>query len=76
MRALIEVLKKAGKPTKVHQTPDGTRLLVLPYGGRVLGLYSEKSDENFYWTHTALESAATARGTSIGATCGRLRATA
>jgi len=61
MKALLEVLKKAGKPTRVFQSPDGTRVLILPYGGRVLGLFSPRSEENFYWTHPALESAETAR---------------
>jgi hypothetical protein len=61
MKTLIHVLKKVGKQTKVYTTPDGTRLLVLPYGGRVLGLFPAKSDENFYWTHPALESVKTAR---------------
>lgn len=61
MRALINVLKKAGKETKVYTTPDGTCLLIMPYGGRVLGLFSAKNDENFYWTNTALESVKTAK---------------
>ena len=61
MKKLINVLKKVGKQTKVYTTPDGTRLLVLPYGGRALGLFSPQSHENFYWTHSALESVETAR---------------
>lgn len=61
MRTLINVLRKVGKPTKVYTTPDGTRVLVLPYGGRVLGLFPAKSEENFYWTYTALKSVKTAR---------------
>ena len=61
MKALVNVLKKVGKPTQVYRSPDGTRVLALPYGGRVLGLFSPTREENFYWTHPALESAATAR---------------
>jgi hypothetical protein len=61
MKALVNVLKKVGKPTRVFKSPDGTRVLVLPYGGRVLGLFSPQSEENFYWTHSALESVETAR---------------
>jgi hypothetical protein len=61
MKSLINVLKTVGQPTRVYQSPDGTRVLVLPYGGRVLGLFSAKSEQNFYWTHPALESAAAAR---------------
>jgi hypothetical protein len=36
-------------------------LLVLPYGGRVLGLYTAKSESNFYWTSPALATMAGAR---------------
>ena len=61
MKPLVNVLKKVGKPTRVFKSPDGSRVLVLPYGGRVLGLFSPGSEENFYWTHSALESAETAR---------------
>jgi len=61
MKQLIQVLKQVGKPTRIFNSPDGTRVLVLPYGGRVLGLYSPGSEENFYWTHTALEAADSAR---------------
>jgi len=61
MNTLVNVLKQVGKPTRVYQSPDGTRVLVLPYGGRALGLFSPRSRENFYWTHPALESVETAR---------------
>ena len=61
MKQLVQVLKQVGKPTRVFHSTDGTRVLVLPYGGRVLGLYSPRSEENFYWTHNALESADSAR---------------
>jgi hypothetical protein len=61
MKVLVNVLKRVGRPTRVFRSPDGTRVLVLPYGGRVLGLFSPQSDTNFYWTHPALESVATAR---------------
>jgi hypothetical protein len=61
MKSLVHILKQVGKPTRVFKSPDGTRVLVLPYGGRALGLFSPQSEENFYWTHSALESVATAR---------------
>ena len=32
MKHLTSVLKKAGQPTKVLKTADGTRVLVLPHG--------------------------------------------
>ena len=60
MKHLVRVLKQVGKATRLFRSPDGTRVLVLPYGGRVLGLYSPRNDDNFYWTNTALESARSA----------------
>lgn len=60
-RALVEVLNAVGKPPRRIVTPDGTTVVLLPYGGRVLGLYAPGSDENFYWTHPALLSAEAAR---------------
>ena len=60
-RALLDVLQAAGKPARVLTQPDGTAVVLLPYGGRVLGLYAPGREENFYWTHSALRSAETAR---------------
>lgn len=60
-RALLEVLKAAGKPARVVANPDGTEVVVLPYGGRVLGLFARGSEENFYWTNSALRSVETAK---------------
>lgn len=59
--SLTEVLTAVDKPTELYRSPDGSVALILPYGGRVLGLYAPASDENFYWTHPALESARAAR---------------
>ena len=59
--ALIRRLRDVGKPTEVYQSPDGTEVLLLPHGGRVLGLFSPRSRENFYWTHSALASVESAR---------------
>ncbi len=56
MQELITTLKAVGKPTEVYQTDDGTRLLILPYGGRILGVFAPASEENFLWTNSALES--------------------
>lgn len=58
---LAQVLDETGKPTRVFKTSDGTSVLVLPHGGRVLGLFASGSEENFYWTNTALETADSAR---------------
>lgn len=61
MKNLIQVLKRVGKQTKVFRSRDGSRVLVLPYGGRVLGLFAPGSEQNFYWTHDALKSVEAAR---------------
>ena len=58
---LADTLNAAGKPTELFQSPDGSTVLMLPYGGRVLGLFSPGSDRNFYWTNTALDSADSAK---------------
>src|SRR5579863_9749515 len=53
---LIESLNGANQQTHTIELSDGTRVLLLPHGGRVLGLFASESDENFYWTHPALDS--------------------
>jgi hypothetical protein len=58
---IADVLAKVGKPTKVFKTSEGTSVLVLPYGGRVLGLFARGSQNNFYWTNESLNSVETAR---------------
>ena len=60
-RTLMGVLNSVGKSTRVLTQPDGTDLLLLPYGGRVLGLFALGSQENFYWTNPALASDESAR---------------
>lgn len=64
--ALLNVLAAVGKPCRSVTTPDGATVLVLPYGGRVLGLFAPESDENFYWTHPALATEDTARAFYAG----------
>ena len=58
---LSKILQGAGKATEVFVTPDGTRLLLLPYGARVLSLCAAESDENFFWTNPPFDDAETAR---------------
>lgn len=53
---LSEVLSSVNKPTLTFKSLDGTEVLVLPYGGRVLGLFAPGSRDNFYWTNPALDS--------------------
>jgi hypothetical protein len=61
MKSLVKVLRSAGKPTATYRTPDGSRVLLLPFGGRVLGLFGPKSGRNFYWTNPALHQVKTAQ---------------
>jgi hypothetical protein len=61
MDSLAAKLKAVGKNTIAHTTADGSRLLLLPYGARILGLYSGQSDQNFYWTNPALMEPETAK---------------
>jgi hypothetical protein len=61
LQDLIATLKAVGKSTELHQTNDGTRLLILPYGGRILGVFAPGSEENFLWTNSVLKSVETAR---------------
>jgi hypothetical protein len=58
---LIETLSAVGKAPQTWESTDGTKALVLPYGGRILGLFSPGDDENFFWTHPALADPASAR---------------
>jgi hypothetical protein len=58
---LVSVLGAVGKPTHTVEVGGGARVLLLPHGGRVLGLFSAQGCENIYWTHPALQSVDTAR---------------
>jgi len=61
LQELISILKAVGKSPELHETEDGTRILILPYGGRILGVFAPGSDENFLWTNSALDNVETAR---------------
>jgi len=58
---LVKTLSSIGKKTEVYESVDGSRLLLLPYGARILGLYAAENDENFYWVNHALEQSDSAR---------------
>lgn len=58
---LLRVLEAVNRPAHTVTNPDGTTVLLLPYGGRVLGLFAPESEQNFYWTHPALGTVETAR---------------
>ena len=61
LQDLIATLKAVGKATELYTTDDGTRLLILPYGGRILGVFAPGSEENFLWTNSVLDSVESAR---------------
>src|ERR1022692_927069 len=58
---LIATLDAIGKAPQTWESSDGTKALVLPYGGRILGLFAPGDDESFFWTHPALRDAGAAR---------------
>jgi len=60
-RRLIDTLASVGKTTETWTSSDGSEVLVLPYGGRILGLFAPRSEQNFFWIHRALDSVDTAR---------------
>jgi hypothetical protein len=37
---LVDTLAAAGKPTEVWTSTDDSSVLVLPHGGRILGLFA------------------------------------
>jgi hypothetical protein len=51
---LVTVLTDVGKPVESIDCPGGGSILVLPYGGRVLGLFGPENDQNLLWTNPAL----------------------
>jgi len=61
MDTIVDTLTRAGQQPVPVALPDGGHLLILPRGGRLLGLFPAASDANFLWTSPALatgESAA------------------
>ena len=58
---LSEALERANRPPLSLVGESGDSVLVLPHGGRILGLYSSASDKNFLWTSAAISSAELAR---------------
>lgn len=58
---LLYNLVNAGMETHLIQQPDGSELLVLPHGGRMLGLYAPGSETNFLWTNPVLDDVESAR---------------
>jgi hypothetical protein len=67
LRDLQKVLRATGRHPETLSFADGTRLLVLPHGGRLLGVFAAGSEENFYWTNAALETVPAAKAFFEGA---------
>lgn len=56
-----KTLSAVGMDFESLESPDGSIVLLLPHGGRVLGLFAPDDDKNFLWTHAALENVESAR---------------
>jgi hypothetical protein len=63
---LLDVLKKVKKKVEIYTSVDGTSVLVLPYGGRILGLFAPNSEKNFYWTNPVLNDVSKAEAFFAG----------
>lgn len=64
--SLARVLDEVGMQPHLWSSPDGSRALLLPHGGRILALCSPHSEENFLWTHPALQNSETAQAFYAG----------
>lgn len=58
---LLNVLKDAGKPAQVITAANDSSIVVLPYGGRILGLFTPNHPQNILWTNPALQTVETAQ---------------
>jgi hypothetical protein len=61
LETLTRTFGNLGMETLLKQNPDGSSVLLVAHGGRVLGLYPPNSNENFFWTHPLLESSESAK---------------
>jgi hypothetical protein len=60
-RKLASALEDAGYPAHTTVLGDGSTVLLLPHGGRILGLFAGDDPRNFLWTNPLLEDAVMAR---------------
>jgi hypothetical protein len=66
LKDVFQAVQDAGKSAELYTTQEGSRLLFLPYGARVLGLFPGKDEENFFWVHPPLEHGDTAKALFAG----------
>ena len=59
--SLAATLAEAGHPLLELSAPGQGTLLVLPFAGRILGLFSEPEGDNYLWVNPALATADGAR---------------
>ena len=59
--SLLASLRSAGHPLLELSAPGQGALLVLPYGGRVIGLFADGQGNNFLWVNPALARPDTAQ---------------
>lgn len=52
---LQAALQSIDQPSQTLSFADGSRLLLLPAGARVLGLFGPDDDDNFFWANPDLE---------------------
>lgn len=57
----LETLHDAGLGPHLCVSPDGSRILALRHGGRILGLFPSGCGRNFFWTNRAIRAGETAR---------------
>ena len=65
--SLQATLRAAGHPPLELSAPGRGSLMVLPFGGRVIGLFAEPQGENFFWVNPALVEASSAKAFLAGA---------
>lgn len=59
--ALLSLLRSCGQKAWTESFADGTRLIILRNGGRVLGLFPSAGGANFLWNHEALSAVGSAK---------------
>jgi hypothetical protein len=64
--SLRATLRGAGHPPLELSAPGQGSLLVLPFGGRVIGLFAQPQGENFFWVNPALADAVSAKAFLAG----------